>query len=484
MKNTQAAAQRQPSFPKPWPGSTETSEQFTGQSKGSILISLMIPYIMVILNLSMFGIALPTLRDTFALQADVVAWLVTAYMLPFMISMPLYGRLGDELGKRRLFIVGIVTFLIGTVVTSLGTSFSLLIVGRMIQGIGGASVVPLSMAIISQNFPANERGKALGTWNSIGPITGIVAPFAAGLLIDHVGWRMIFGPILLAGVIAAWVVHTQIPVRKGKMQLTMLRRFDWTGVLLLGAAMTSLLFYLSSPSITGVAALQDWRLLLVTILLFTIFIAWEKRQLLPYLALNVLANKTFCRASITAGTRMFNLGGMAFLVPLYLTDIYHLSAASIGTLLTLHSAALLVTMRVGGQLADRWNSRAPVVAGFITQSIIMIIFAFLPESTPLWGIAFGIIINSLGAGLSLAALHRASLGQIPSEQAGLAAGLYSLIRFTGTALGPALAGVVLQQGLDRSLLAIEAYQLVFWLIAGVAFMGLLSAVGIREETNA
>lgn len=478
MKNSCPPAS--PQMTASWPVADSDTEQFTGQSSRTVLVSLMVPFMMVILNLTMFGLALPTLRDTFHLSAEVTAWLVTVYMLPFMITMPLYGRLGDELGKRRLFLAGIGIFLGGTLLSAVAGTLPLLLLGRAVQGVGAACVVPLSMAIISQVFPTQERGKALGTWNSVGPMTAIAAPFMAGLLIDHIGWRMIFVPILVAGLAAVWVVRGHVPTRRSRQpQATILRTFDWGGVALLGAAVTTLTFYLSSETITGVAALQDWRLLLATGLFFGGFFVWEQRQRIPYITLKIFADKTFSRASFSAATRMFVMSGNSFLVPLYLTDVHQLSAAATGVLLTLHAAALLMTMRVGGQLADRWNSRRPVLIGFFWQIVMMSFFAMLPGSAALWIVAAGLVMHGLGAGLSLAPLHRASLGQIEPAQAGMAAGLYSLIRFAGTVLGPIMTGVALQYGLNQGLLPIAAYQMAYWLIAGVALLGVFSVWGLK-----
>ena len=450
-------------------------------SAKQMVIGLMVPMGMMILNLVMFNVALPTMRDTFALPADLTAWLVTAYMLPFVTLMPLYGRLGDGLGKRRLLLIGVSIFSVGTVITLLSTDLRFLIVGRVIQGMGAAGVNPLCIAIISERFPAGERGKALGTWNSVGPIAAVIAPLLGGFLIDNLGWRMIFAPVLLAAVAALLAVKVLVPpAERSFVQPGFLRKLDWGGLLLMGAAIMMLLFYLSSRPITGVEPLQDWRLLAFTILLFTGFIYWERRRANPFVALDIFKYRGFSRASIGAGIRMFTMSSIGFLVPLYLADIYGLNAVSIGIMIMFHAGALFATMRLGGQLADRWGSRWPVIAGSAVQTAMMIYFALLPGSIWLGWVVTGLIAHGLGAGLSLAAMHRAAMGRISPKQTGVAAGLYSMFRFGGTALGTALGGVILQYGLDQSLLTIQAYQLVFWFIAGVAFLGMIVGWGLRE----
>ena len=124
----------------------------------------MLPLMMTIVNMTMFEVALPTIRNTFGIRADVTAWVVIAYSLPYMLFMPLYGRLGDELGKRRLFLLGITVFLTGSLLISLAPGLRLLFLGRVIQGFGTAGITPLSLALITERFPVSIRGKALGTF--------------------------------------------------------------------------------------------------------------------------------------------------------------------------------------------------------------------------------------------------------------------------------------------------------------------------------
>lgn len=463
-------------FPQPSPAEVGKGEW----NPRAFLFSLMIPSFMMMISTSMIRIALPAIRDSLGARVDLVAWVITIYTLPYVILMPLYGRLGDALGKQRLFLTGIVTFLLGTCVNLLATDFRLLLVGRVIQGIGAAGIVPLAIAIISERFPVTERGKALGTWNSIGPFTHMVGPLLAGLLIEVFNWRMIFVPVLLAAIVAFPAVQRRVPAARGKVQPGFLHRFDWGGVALLSVAMTTFFLYISSEHITGVAALRDWRLLALALFLFGGFVLWEKGRADPFVNLDIFAHRTFSQASLSAGARMFGLSSISFLTPLYLTDVHRLRAASIGLIVPLHSASLLATMRLGGQIADRWGSRWPVVAGMGVQAGSMVYFALLPGTASVGLVVFGLVIHGLGAGLSLAALHRAALGQIPQTQMGVAAGIYSMIRFSGTALSAALGGVILQQALDQAHAPVHAYQVVFWVTAGVVLTGMLIGLRLKE----
>jgi len=379
----------------------------------------------------MFSVAVPTIRDNLGIQADMVAWVTTMYTLPFMMFMPLYGRLGDVFGKRKLFLIGMIIFMIGTALAGSASNLGWLMAGRAIQGFGTAGFVPLALAIISQLFPAGERGKLMGTWNLAYPITGIIGPLLSGFLID----------------------------------------FDWGGVALLCAMSTALLFYASSRPITGVAALQDWRLLIATVSLFALFILWEKRQRNPFIPLMIYANSTFTLSSVCAGIRMFTMAGLRFLSALYLVDIHHQNATVTGIVIMAHAIPLVLFIRAGGQLADRWGSRPLVVISMIAQAGALFYLALLPGDSPVWMVVVGVVGQSLGASISLAALHRSSTMNVSEEQTGVAAGLYSMMRFAGMVFGTALSGVMLQQGLDRGLPPLEAYQIAFGFVAAVTLIG-------------
>ncbi len=265
------------------------------------------------------------------------------------------------------------------------------------------------------------------------------------------------------------------------VDLGILRKFDWVGVALLSGALATLLFYTSSRPITGVPALQDLRLLALWLLLFGALIVWERRRPAPYINLAVFTNRTFSLASVCAGLRMSLMVSISFLIPLYLTDIHTSSASVIGIALTLQAGMLFLTSRVGGQLADRWGSRWPVTLSMAGLVGIMCLLATLPASAPLWLIFAAAMGHGLLIGLSLAPLHRAAMQRIDDAEVGMAAGLYSMIRFAGQILGVALAGILLQRGLEQFHMVIDAYQMVYWVFAGVALLATVTAWQLRDS---
>lgn len=452
----------------------------SSREAGIILIALMFPGMLMPLASSMSRVALPVIRDVFAISADMTAWVDTAFTLPFMVLMPVYGRLSDGVGRRRLIMAGILIFTIGSAMTLAATSLVWIMVGRAVQGFGVAGMMPLGMAFLTTIFQREERGKALGTWSSIGPVTGLLAPLAAGFLVEDLGWRASFGPPVVVGIVALWVVWRYVPAGFSTVRPNFLRRFDWPGVTLLTGAATSFLFFVSSRPITGVAPLRDWRLLTVTGILLASFLWWEQRRADPFVPLSIFRNRLFTVASLSASMRMMTMAGSGFLLPLYLVDIHHFGPRVVGMMLMISPGFMALMVRFGGQSADQWGSRLPVTLGFLAQISTMVLYSLLPESATLWSIGGLQALYGLGVGIMLAALHRAAIGQVPEEQIGAAAGFYSMIRFAGMTVGGALAGVILQSFLDASLLPVQAYQYAYLCFAGASLVGLVITLWMKE----
>ena len=445
----------------------------------SLVYILMPPILMSLLNHSMFSVALPSIRAAFRLEPDMMAWAVIALTLPYFIFMPFYGRLGDTVSKVRLLLAGMALFTLGTVLATVSSSLALLLMARIIQGIGAASFNPLGMAIIAEAFPPEEKGKALGTWQSMAPMAQIVGPVSAGFMIDNLGWRTIFVPIIVIGVLGLIIVAlgTRTETKKTSAGLG---SFDWTGMALLSCSAVLFVFYVSSRPITGRAPLTDLRLIVPSIVLFIVFLFNERRHRTPFITLSLFRIRSFRIAFACTGLRMFSIMGVGFLTPLYLSDIKDLNASLIGFLLLFHAASLLATTRLGGRLADLWGSRLPVLLGAGGQCVSVICLAFLPDGASLVWYVCALIVHGLGAGLSLAALHRAALNQVPVAQTEVAAGLYSMGRFGIGMLGSALGGVILKIGLDRGFAIIQAYQTVFWFIVILSVVNVLLGSRLKQ----
>jgi MFS family permease len=325
----------------------------------------------------------------------------------------------------------------------------------------------------------------LGKWNSIGAFAAMLGPFVAGFLIDHYGWLSIYGPILLIGGVAFFMEWKLFPSAQPVKQNsendhTIMNNFDWVGFLLFGLFLTFFVFYLSSRPITGKDPFSDWRLGIGATASLMLLVAWERRSSNPVVPLDLFRFGDFIPATICSTTRMFLMGGIGLLVPLYLTEIHGMSAAWIGSALAAAYLFHFISMRLTGKLADRWGSRWIVTAGLFIQGIVLVILAMINDTvSPLYMIPI-LTFHALGAGAYLAPLHRAAMARVPRKRSGAGAGFYSSIRFGGGLLGPTIAGVLLENGLMRYSDPLQAYQRTFWIIAIAAAVGMLISLKIRD----
>ncbi|MEZ4673724.1 MAG: MFS transporter [Caldilineaceae bacterium] len=425
-----------------------------------ILLSLMVPTMLMPLLSSMSRVALPIVRNDFQIAADMTAWVDAIFTLPFMFLMPVYGRLSDGVGRRRLILAGIAIFALGTSLTVSAQGLGWLMAGRAIQGVGTAGMMPLAMAMISTIFPSKERGKALGTWSSVGPTTAFVGPLLAGFLVEHYGWRAAFAAPLIVGVAAFVVVAQYVPAGLSKIQPHFWRSFDWLGVLLLAGATSMLLFFLSSRPITGVAPLQDWRLGSGMIVLFLFFWLWERRQRRPFVDLTLFQNRMFNLASFCGSLRMVVMAGQGFLIPLYLVDVHGVSPSKLGTITMISAGSMALIVRI----AANWPTAGAAVGQLCWESV-----AKRSSWSALGCCRRNFAVGNRGDPRLLWPIGRPCFGGIASCcdwqnfecPNGAATGLYSMIRFAGAMVGTALCGVILQHYFDQGLVVVSAYQRAF-----------------------
>ena len=287
--------------------------------------------------------------------------------------------------------------------------------------------------------------------------------------------------IEVAATVAFLLMLKHLPSSPQRFDRKHLLYFDWVGFLLLALACISFVFYLSSRPITGVEPLQDWRLLLPAMALFAGFYTWERRFRAPLIDFSLFARKNFGLASLCALIRMILMNSNDFLLPLYFTDIHGITPSTLGMILAAYSGALLTTTRLAGQLSDRGLGRWLIVGGLSLQCSMLVVMAMLPDTASVWLVIGVVFCLGMGAGLSLAVLSNVVMSDVPAAQSGAAAGLFSMIRFSGSIIGTTLAGVLLRQALGFSGFPVAAYQIVFGAVAVVAVIGALLA--LRLEPN-
>lgn len=394
---------------------------------------------------SIVSVALPAMGADLQLTYSQGLWAQAAYLLVTSMLLIPAGRIADARGPIRYYLAGTLVFGLGSVVAALAPDAYVLIAARCVQGAGGAFMFATSAGIVTAAFPAAERGRALGL-NVTAVYLGLTAgPAAGGLLVAHAGWRWIFFvniPIAIATVVAGRSLHgiERRARREAPAARALGGRPDWWGALLLGGALAALFIPLTFSPLWGWGSVRSIVLLVLTAILFVVFVLVEDRRGDPILDLDLLRhNRVFAYANAAALFNQIAAFGVTTLTALFLEIAQGRSAQQTGLLLLVQPVLMALLAPVTGRLSDRVGSRPPAVAGMLLVAAGMSVLA-LAASVGGTLAALGII----GVGMALFAAPNISaiMGSVGRSQLGVASGFQSAMRFCGQGLSVAVLGAI------------------------------------------
>jgi MFS family permease len=422
------------------------SRNFTS-TKQIMLVGLMVQSTIDLIDEGMFNVAIPAMQEAYGLPIDILSIVVAVRYLSRIGLMPLYGFIGDRFGKKRTFSIGLAIFVLGSIISLLSPSILWLVIGRMLQGMGGG-ILPLSMAIISDHFSQEQRGQALGIWNASAPLGVILGPPIGGLIIESFGWKAIFIVSGLGSLIALILVLRLVPSTFSHHEER--TPMDWLGAASTFTLVTGLLLATTTSSIFPFGSTVNLLYWSGTGLSLVLFLWNATKNPNPFISLEIIKNRQLMVPSIAIIFRMFTLSGTVFLMVLYLANVFNRSPREVGLFLIAQSLPIFVFVPIGGLLADRWNSRNGATLGMFIQSVGMLWLGFVDPKTNNLLLIPGMILSGLGAGLSLTPFTKGAVDAVSDEQVGLAAGLYNMIRFAGVATAAPLMGILLAAGFEKS----------------------------------
>lgn len=387
---------------------------------------------------SIVNVALPTLVQDLNSNFATVQWVVLAYLLAQTTLMLGVGRLADMIGKKPIFTTGFVVFTVGSVLCGLSPTIYWLIGFRVLQAVGAAMTLALGIAIVTEAFPPQERGRALGIAGSVISIGVVVGPTLGGILIDALSWHWIFFVNLPVGIVGTLVAIRFVPnLRPAGGQ-----RFDYWGGITLFIALLSLLLALTVGQGWGFG---DGRILALFGLfgLFAVtflFIEWRTDQ--PMIDLRLFRNRLFSVNLITGFITFIGIAGTFILMPFYLEGIRGYSVSQVGFLLAVIPIALGISAPISGSLSDRFGTRPITVIGLIMLLIGYYAISSLDANTSVVGYLLRLLPIGLGMGIFQSPNNSAIMGSAPRNQLGVASGLLSLTRTLGQTAGIAIMGAI------------------------------------------
>jgi EmrB/QacA subfamily drug resistance transporter len=405
-----------------------------------LLVVIVIGTFMAILDSSIVNVALPKMMVIFNASTDDIEWIMTAYMLTLGVIMPISGYLGDTFGYKRMYMVALALFVIGSALCGMSMGVDTMIAARVIQALGGGVMQPLGMALIYLSFPRSKIGMVLGFWGIAAMAAPAIGPTLGGYLVQYANWRLIFYinlPIGLVNLFLAGMIMQETPLLKGK-------HFDFLGMTTCSIGLFCILLALSDGNTYGWTSPFIVGLFLVSLLSLTIFVINELRHPEPILDLRILQNFTFSLTVILSAILAIGMFAVIFLFPILLQSVLGQTAMKTGLIMFPAALAAGIMMPISGRLFDKYGARNIVLFGLaliIWTTYTMKDFnAFTPFATmTMW-----LTIRGAGLGLAMMPVTAAGMNVIPPQLVGRASALSNVIRQVSASFGIAMFTTLMQ----------------------------------------
>jgi EmrB/QacA subfamily drug resistance transporter len=402
---------------------------------------------MLLLDITIINVALPDIQAGLHAGLGDLDWTVDAYALSLSALLLTSGSLADLFGRRRLFIIGLVVFTLGSLACGLAQSPAMLIWSRAGQGVGGAIMFATSLALLASSFQGRERGTAFGVWGAVTGVAAALGPILGGALTTGISWRAIFLVNLPIGILA--VAITALRVEESRPQHA--QRPDWPGVAFLTAGLIGVVYGLIRASETSWSDLGVSVSLALGVVLLIGFVIVERAVSNPMFDLSLFRTPTFVGGSIAAFAMNASLFSMLLYLVLYLQDVKGYSALSTGTRLLVLSAGTLSTSTLAGRLSSRIPVRWLIGPGLALVGIGLLLMGGLHPHTDWTHLIAGFIIAGVGAGMVNPPLASTAVGVVEHQRSGMASGINTTFRQVGIATSIAGLGSIFAGAINREL---------------------------------
>jgi len=408
-----------------------------------VLANVMIGTFMAVLDATIVNVALPKIMASFGVGVDKIEWVLTAYMLAMAVVLAISAWMADRFGYKRMYFFGLMLFTFGSFLCGLSHNENMLIISRVIQGIGAGAIQPIGMAIVTREFPPQQRGVALGFWAVAAAASASFGPLIGGYLVDNFNWQLIFDinvPVGIIGLFVTVVIQKEYVNKKA-------RKFDAIGFISASIFLPLTLYALSEGNATtntdGWTATYVLVSFAIAAIFFVLFIANEMVVDDPLIDLKLFRYHNFSISNIIM--LMFGIGmfGSTFLLPLYLQNSLGYTAIQAGAVFLPIGIIQGSISPVAGILGDKTNPKIPIIMGIILLTGSFYLNSFLSFLTEHWYIMISLYLRGLGLGMMFAPLSATSLLEIPREKMAQASGLINVVRQLGGSFGVAILSTIL-----------------------------------------
>ncbi len=408
-------------------------------AKWAILAAVMLGSIMGPLDGSIVNTVLPSITRYFHTEISVAQWVPSIYLLTISCLILLYGRLGDMIGYRRVYLAGLAAFTVTSALCGISQSIWMLIAFRALQGLAAGMMMSVGYAIVTSAFPPRERGKAMGIY-AISIAVGLgLGPTIGGLIAQDLSWRYVFFVNVPIGLAAVFWGNRIIPQGGRKPG----QRLDVRGAAAAFVFLTSLLLYANQGENWGWTAPSSMALVAVAAVSGAAFIWTEKRTPQPMLNLSLFANRIFAFANLSALLNFMATYAVVFLTPFYLNIVLGYDVLDTGLVMTASPLATLVVAPISGAISDRIGSRPLAICGMCLSAAGLLLLSRLQAGSSWDAVYWRLALAGAGAGLFQSPNNSAVMGSVPPPHLGIASGILAAMRNVGMVLGIAVAGAVL-----------------------------------------
>jgi EmrB/QacA subfamily drug resistance transporter len=447
------------------------------------LAAVAVGLFMIMLDNTVVNVALPSIRADLGISLSELEWIVNGYALTFGVLLLSGGKLADMLGRRRIFIVGLVIFTVSSFFCGIAGSAGLLIGARVVQGVGAALMNPATLSIITATFPPRQRGMAIGIWAGVSALALAIGPLVGGLLTERINWSWVFYiniPIGILGILAAraFIDESRDTSRE--------QRLDFPGLFTSAVGLFALTFGLIESNDRGWGDPLVLGLFALAAVFLAVFVLLERHQRLPMLDLSLFRNSTFASANtvmLLIGLAMF---GTFFFVSLFVQNILGYSPIKAGATFLPLTLLIILVAPFAGRLSDRLGPRALMVPGVTLLTESLLLFSLLDEHSTFWALLPALVVGGLGMAMAMAPTTSAAMAAVPRDKAGVGSAVINSMRQVGGSVGIAVMGAILSTQFNPARPTahefVQGFQLGLRVAAGIAFTGVLvAAFGIRQE---
>ncbi|MFD5582578.1 MFS transporter [Streptomyces sp. NPDC058733] len=433
--------------------------------------------LIVSLDVTALNVALPAMQRDLHASTSGLQWTIDAYTLVLASLLMLAGSTADRVGRKRVFMLGLVVFTAGSALCSLAPNLDALVAFRMMQAVGGSMLNPVAMSIITNTFTdPRERARAIGVWGAVVGLSMAAGPMVAGVLVESVGWRSIFWLNLPVGLAALLLTLRYVPESRAPKA----RRPDPVGQVLVIALFGALTYAIIEAPAAGLASVLPFAAIALAALLGLLW--YEPRRDEPLIDLRFFRSAPFSGATVIAISAFAALGGFLFLSTLYLQNVRGLSALHAGLWMLPMAVPTFLCAPLSGRLVGSRGPRLPLLVAGVAMTASAVLFAAFEAETADGTLFLGYVLFGIGFGFVNAPITNTAVSGMPRAQAGVAAAVASTSRQLGQTLGVAVVGALLASGVGHASYReafVSAARPGWWVLVGcglaVLVLGLLSS---------